>query len=427
MGGMALDAWIGSNKVQSDISDSITNAYRAIMEDRARENAFNLQMANFYTGIDDTKRNEYLTRINNGHGLVGALKNMFGNKADTAPVKNTTDIDRSLAYKGGDVAVKPNVADVIIEKAKGDRIDTSNALQDIGADGEYNVFQREDGSGIALDKLQNAELDRLNYAEDKRLRREQAGINRENKKIDAENTRAMLAEDKKKEAFYKKNPDAYYSQFINDIGIEIPKEFTGSRSDMKKQNSGFYTPLIEEAIKRGDVRAYNKFNREWQANEKLIDANWLKDGGKGSYGNLIDWTPAKKGGGEVIEIEFKRKFKDGDSFEADSGTETVPMSVWLNGGHAGVQKWLEENRSSVMGNVDQIKIVSTSKAGRGKNTSTADERAISRIGEQNEYAHKLLAKADEILKEDPKNKLALAEKERAQAIITKNASMMGGN
>ena len=32
MGGMALDAWIGSNKVQSDISDSITNAYRAIME-----------------------------------------------------------------------------------------------------------------------------------------------------------------------------------------------------------------------------------------------------------------------------------------------------------------------------------------------------------------------------------------------------------
>ena len=169
MGGMALDAWIGSNKVQSDISDSITNAYRAIMEDRARENAFNLQMANFYTGIDDTKRNEYLSKINNGHGLVGALKNMFGNKADTAPVKNTTDIDRSLAYKGGDVSVKPNVADVIIEKAKGDRIDTSNALQDIGADGEYNVFQRADGSGIALDKLQNAELDRLNYAEDKRL------------------------------------------------------------------------------------------------------------------------------------------------------------------------------------------------------------------------------------------------------------------
>ena len=31
-------------------------------------------------------------------------------------------------------------------------------------------------------RLQNAELDRLNYAEDKRLRREQAGINRENKK-----------------------------------------------------------------------------------------------------------------------------------------------------------------------------------------------------------------------------------------------------
>lgn len=350
MGGMALDAWIGSNKVQSDISDSITNAYRAIMEDRARENAFNLQMANFYTGIDDTKRNEYFTRINNGHGLVGALKNMFGNKADTAPVKNTTDLDRSLAYKSGDV-----------------------------------------------------------------------------KKIDAENTRAMLAEDKKKEAFYKKNPDAYYLQFINDIGIEIPKEFTGSRSDMKKQNSGFYTPLIEEAIKRGDVRAYNKFNREWQANEKLIDANWLKDGGSGSYGNLIDWTPAKKGGGEVIEIEFKRKFKDGDSFEADSGRETVPMSVWLNGGHAGVQKWLKENRSRVMGNVDQIKIVSTSKAGRGKNTSTADERAISRIGEQNEYAYKLLAEADEILKEDSENKLALSKKEKAHAILTKNASMMGEN
>ena len=80
-----------------------------------------------------------------------------------------------------------------------------------------------------------------------------------------------------------------------------------------------------------------------------------------------------------------------------------------------------------MGNVDQIKIVSTNKAGRGKNTSTADERAISRIGEQNEYAHKLLAKAEEILKEDPNNKLALAEKERAQDVIIKNASMMGGN
>ena len=87
------------------------------------------------------------------------------------------------------------------------------------------------------------------------------------------------------------------------------------------------------------------------------------------------------------------------------------MSVWLNGGHAGVQKWLEENRSGVMGNVDQIKIVSTNKAGRGKNTSTADERAISRIGEQNEYAYKLLAEADEILKEDSENKLALSKKE----------------
>ena len=119
---LTLDAYKASRNAQSDATNSIVNAYQAIAQDRARQDAFNLQMADFYTGIDDVKRNEYLDKVENGHGLVGLARSIFGKDYKTDPVKSVSQLTE---YKGIDRSGIPEEQKVSYGKINPDPLSIS--------------------------------------------------------------------------------------------------------------------------------------------------------------------------------------------------------------------------------------------------------------------------------------------------------------